>query len=266
VPFGQEGLVVTWTVPVPNQARVTLTNADPFTAAAKINGPEIPEDFPKKYTEKLVKAELFNATMTWDSPGLVSWEKRFGIEMEKGPLAVFEQYLKRDHAVLGTLVSHPRVANPELWKACSVVLQRAVIVFDPPAIGAANETAKRELPRHGKETLFLRSYFHSARDANTHVNFVPAGGIEMSFASDNIWYPLELTQFIEEPVSYVVLDILTPQALDTGRIPQPFKADKTGKVNHQGRSYSATRVTAKLEAKKKWPDLSLNVSTSGKGP
>src|SRR5204863_7159721 len=103
MPFGQEGLVVTWTVPVPKQAKVTLTNADPFAEAAKVNGPEIPQDLPRKYTDKLAKAELFNATMSWDNPSLVGWEKRHGIEMEKAPLAVFDNYLRSEHAVLGTL-------------------------------------------------------------------------------------------------------------------------------------------------------------------
>jgi len=40
-----------------------------------------------------------------------------------------------------------------------------------------------------------------------------------SFASDTIWFPLETTQLIDEPESYVVLDILTPERLGAKELP-----------------------------------------------
>jgi hypothetical protein len=260
MPFGQEGLVVTWTVPVPKMAKVTVVNADIFTEAAKLSGPEIPEDMPGKYTEKLQKAELFNSTVTWNNEDLVRWEKRYGIEMEKDPLAAFERYLSTDHAVFGTLVSHPKVADAARWKACSVVLQRGVIILDPPAAKREGETEPEEVRGKGRERLFLRSYFHSAKDGDNYVNFAPPGGIEIAFASDAIWYPLELSQFIEEPVSYVVLDILTRTPLEEGQLPKLFKLEKSAKMTHAGQDYSLSRVTAKLEAKKKVADLNLKVA------
>ena len=103
-------------MPVPKEAKVTFTDGDIFSAAAKVTGPEIPKDFPKKYSEKLQKAELFNATMTWNAQELVRWEKRYGIEMARQPLAAFEDYFKDGHVVFGTLVGHPKVPNPELWR------------------------------------------------------------------------------------------------------------------------------------------------------
>jgi hypothetical protein len=115
--FGQEGLVVTWTVPAPKAAKVTLTDDGIFDAAAKVNGPEVPNNLPKKYTEKLQKTELFNASMSWDAQELVRWEKRHGIEMEKKPLAAFEDYFKRDHVIFGALVGHPKVPDAARWKA-----------------------------------------------------------------------------------------------------------------------------------------------------
>ncbi len=210
---------------------------------ARVTGPDIPKDFPKKYLKNLQKVELFNASMSWDTQELARWEKRHGVEMEKEPVAIFEDYLKTGHVIFTTLVGHPRVPDPQRWIACSVVLQRAVIVYA--------EGSK------GREKLFLRSYFHSAKDSENFVNFVPRGGIEVSFASDTIWFPLELTRVIQEPASYVVLDVLTPKPLDVKQLPEPFRLGKTGQMQYQGKLYSVTRATAKLAAKQKWPDLRL---------
>ncbi len=116
----------------------------------------------------------------------------------------------------------------------------------------------------GRESLFLRSQFHSAKDENNYVNLAPPGGIHVSFASEAIWYPLELTQFIKMPDSYVVLDILTSQPLDSKLLPKEFSVGKTGRMNYQNRPYSVTRVTAKLGGNRKWPDLRLKIPAKEK--
>jgi hypothetical protein len=115
--FGHEGLVVTWTVPVPKAAKVTFTDGDVFTAVDKVAGPDIPKELPKKYTEKLQKADVFNATLTWDTQELVRWEKRHEIEMEKKPLEAFQRYFDTNHVVVGALVQHPKVPDPAQWKS-----------------------------------------------------------------------------------------------------------------------------------------------------
>lgn len=243
MPFGPEGLVVTWVGPVPKEARVSFTTSNIFSAAARVTGPEIPADFPKKYLTKLQHVELFNASMFWDTEGFVGWEKRHGIEeMEKAPLDIFENYIKAGYVIFGTLVKHPPVPEPKLYRACSVVLQRGVLIWNPnPAT----------------QTLFLRSYFHSAKDAQNFANFAPRGGIQMSFASETIWFPLELTRVIQEPASYVVLDILTPNPLSAKELPEPFRLGKEGQIKYQGKNYHVTRVEGTLAAKQKWPDLKL---------
>jgi len=110
----------------------------------------------------------------------------------------------------------------------------------------------------GRETLFFRSYLHTARDAEDFVNLVPRGGIQMSFASETLWFPLETTRgCVQEPASYVVLDILTPKPLDAAQLPKAFRQEKTGQMPYRGETYTVTRVTAKLAAKQKWPDLNL---------
>jgi hypothetical protein len=54
-----------------------------------------------------------------------------------------------------------------------------------------------------------------------------------------------------------VLDILTPKALDASKLPRGLRAAKPAKVEYRRQSYHATRITAKLEAGRKWPDLNL---------
>jgi hypothetical protein len=211
-------------------------------------GSEIPRDYPKKYTENLQRVDIFNASMAWDMDELRRWQKRHGTDLSRGQVEIFERYLKTDHAIRLMVIEHPKVNRPEEYQDHSVVLQRGVIVYDK-----------------GRETLFLRSYVHSAkrgrdstRGSADFVNFAPKGGVQMVFSSNTLWFPLETTNgCVAEAASYVMLDILTPTALDVSQLPKPFQLEKKGRTQYQGRSYQVTRVAAKLAAKERWPDLSL---------
>lgn len=145
-----------------------------------------------------------------------------------------------------TLVEHPSVTHPEKYEdACSVVLQRAVIFSDPGPDGL-------------RETFFLRSYLHSADPSGREAaNFVPRGGFRVSFPSQTVWFPLELTTGISEPTAWVVLDILSTKSLNQKQLPSPFLVAKTRKMNYQGKSYQVSRVTAKLDTKQRWEDLNV---------
>jgi len=178
--------------------------------------------------------------MAWNTQTLTAWEKKHGIEMQREPLAIFERYLRNGFTIFSALVRHPPVPEPKLYVACSVILQRGVIVY-----------------ANGIEDLHLRSYFHSARDAENFVNFVPSGALRVSFKSDKIWFPLELTQVIQEPYSYVVLDVLTTKPLKLEQLPKPFQAGKQGTVTLGKQQYQAVRLTAKLAAKQTSPDLNI---------
>lgn len=147
--------------------------------------------------------------------------------------------------MFGALVEHPNAADPDQLSACSVVLQRGVIVYD-------NEGTLQP-----KETLFLRDRFHSAKDSENFVNFVPRGAIQMSFPSESIWFPLERLEGIEELASYVVLDILTLKPLSYEQLPKPFQLEKTAQMQYQGKSYSVARITAKLAAGHELTELRL---------
>jgi hypothetical protein len=243
MPFGPKGLVVTWSGPAPRDARVSYTSGSIFDAVNRIMGPEIPHDFPKQYSADLKRVDLFNAQMSWASNDFVQWQKRHNVEMQSEPVRIFEDYIKKDFVIASTLVEHPQVAHPEGFEdACSVVLQRAVIVINPDP---------------GMETLLLRSYFHSTDKSGTSVNFAPRGGLQIEFASKTIWFPLELTSVIAEPAAYVVLDILSLKTLDAKQLPEGFRVEKTGEMKYLGKSYRVTRITAKLAANRAWADLNI---------
>ena len=219
-------------------------------------GSEIPRDYPKKYRENLQRVDIFNASMAWEMDELRRWQKRHGTDLSREQVEVFERYLNTDHAIRMMLIEHPKVDKPEEYQDSSVVLQRGVIVY-----------AK------GRETLFLRSYVHSAkrgqesprplqssvsRASADFVNFAPKGGVQMIFSSSTLWFPLETTYgCVAEAASYVMLDILTPTPLDTSQLPKPFQLEKKGRTQYQGATYQVTRITARLAAKQRWPDLRL---------
>ena len=214
--------------PVPKGGKVSYADAAIFRAVAKVTGPEIPKGYPKKYTENLQRVDIFNESMAWDIESVHRWDKRNGITPTPEVTAIFDRYIRRGHTIRMMLVEHPKVPAPDLYRACSVVLQRGVIIYD-----------------NGRETLFLRSYMHSSKDSRNYVNFVPKGGIKISFRSDNIWFPLETTRVVQEPESYVVLDILTQRPLSEAALPRPFRITNRGKMQYEGKTYVVTRVTAR---------------------
>ncbi len=251
MPFGREGLVIDWVGPVPRGARVSYFHedapSDVFAAADKATGARIPKDFPPKYTRDLQQVALFNASVLWDIRELHQWRRQYGFhEMTAAPARLLESYLGNGYLITETLIQHPPVPTPELYRACSIVLQRGVIVMAPDGDS-------------WRETLYLRSHMHSAKDAENFVNFVPHGGIQMSFVTDSVWFPLELTRAIQEPTSYVVLDILTPHRLDAQHLPQSFRIEEAGKMEHHGQRYEVARLTARLSSRQASPDLRLKL-------
>src|SRR5713226_946004 len=104
MPFGPKGLIVTLSLPVPQDARVTYANPEIFAAVNRVMGPEIPPDFPKKYSVNLKRVDLFNGHISVDSEEFVRWEKRHNVEMRKEPLAIFEGSFKRGQVIASTLV------------------------------------------------------------------------------------------------------------------------------------------------------------------
>lgn len=218
-------------------------------------GSDIPKGFPRQYTQGLREVELFNPSTVYRSEELVRWQEQHGQKVKDEPLRVFQNYLESGFVVQEMLVRHPIVPNFARFVACSVVLQRFVIVYD-----------------NGVENLFLRSYIHSAEQANlahrtnlaqtkssgaNFANFVPRGGIHIaSFKSDTVWVPLATTELIEEPASYVVLDILTRGPLDAKQLPEPFVTVKSGRMKYRGIPYYVSRVSAKLP-RQKTADLNL---------
>jgi len=230
--FGDDGLVVTWVGPMKESAKVRLGDGDIFGRAAEATGSDIPERYPEKYLRGLQETEVFNPSMAWSTDELTRWESRHGIEMEPGAVEIFQRYLDTKHLLFMSLVGHPEVATPEDYVACSLVLQRAVIVFDD-----------------GREDLYLRSYFHSAKSPDEFVNFVPRTGVHFSFPTDRLWFPLELTRLISEPVSFVELDVISREPF-TGKAPAPFEARTVRGLSLGGRKFHATRLSGVINVGK----------------
>jgi hypothetical protein len=241
--FSKEELVTTWASPIPQNSKVAFANSAVFESASRDMGADTPSGFPEKYSKNLKQVELFNQSISWSVEQLVDVEKRYGFIIDKGDdaLPIFEKYASTKHNFITVLVQHPSVSSPRSFSSCSVVLQRGIIEY-----------------ADGKETLFLRSYFHSKNDAGDFVNFVPQGGLQITFPSQEIWFPLSLTKVIPEPASYVVLDILTPKALDPSRLGAAFRAEGGGKeIKFNGKSEHAIRVIGKFESGKDLEDLRL---------
>jgi hypothetical protein len=245
--FSQGDLVTTWAGPVPEKAKVSFATSAPFDSAARDLGQDIPSGFPEKYTQNIKQVDIFNQSMAWSTQQLIEVEKKYGfiIDRDDEALPIFERYSKTGHNFITVLVQHPAVpASVFPFSSCSIVLQRGIIQY-----------------AEGKETLFLRSYFHSKNEHGDFVNFVPKGGLAISFSSTEIWFPLSLTKVISEPASYVVLDILTEKPLEAGRVPTPFRSERDAKeISFEGRKFFATRVTAKFESGKDLEDFRLRLA------
>jgi len=242
VPFGPEGLAIPWVGPVPANAKITFTSGPVFRETERTTGSEIPSAFPRKYAQKLHYAGLFNPAMHWDAQELSRWHERNGFKLGEQPLSILDQYVAEGYRIASVLVEHPSVPRPESFAVCNVLLQRGDIVYV-----------------NGVQTLFLRSYFHSTDDSGNFVNFVPRGGVQMTFASDTIWFPLRLTQLVSEPASYVTLDILTPVPLSAEQLPAPFELGRRGRISYHGVEYEAARVSARLDPKEAVADLKLEL-------
>jgi hypothetical protein len=250
MPFGPKGLVVTLSLPVPKDARVTYANSAVFTAVDAVMGPDIPASFPKKYSTSLHRVEAFNQNMSFETAALTGWNKRHNVDMKPDFIATFDRAFSSGKVVASMLVEHPAVSHPEQFAdACSVVLQRAVIFSDPGPDGRT-------------ETFYLRSYLHSVDDSSKEaVNFVASTGFRVSFPSQTVWFPLELTTGIAEPTAWVVLDILSNAPLNQKELPSAFRVVKTAKMTYQGKAYHVVRVTAQLDTKQKWQDLNVGLAT-----
>lgn len=249
--FRPDQLAVTWVGPMKESAKVRLGTGDIFRRVAEITGPDIPGGYPDKYARDLEDSDVFNSAMAWSTEELTKWEGRHGIEMEPEALEIFERYLESKHLLFMTLVEHPRVPNPEDFRACSLVLQRGVIVYD-----------------QGHEDLYLRSYFHSATDTGEFVNFVPREGVHFAFPSDSIWFPFELTRLISEPASFVEIDVLSRAPIDEAALPSFLSPRVSGRVRLKDEMYQATRLSGVLEVGHKdqrgtFADLSLPAKVAG---
>jgi hypothetical protein len=219
---------------------VTYSDGAIFRAGQRLRRGDYAESFPAKYTKDLAQSALFNANISSTVDEFARWQGRHSIDMEPDATRILDRYVQDGFALFSTLVEHPSVPDPQLYLACSIVLQRAAIIYS-----------------RGRETLYFRSQFHSAKDESNFVNFIPNGAVEVAFASDTIWFPLELTSVISEPASYLDLEILTERELATQQIPEPLQLQALGETRYAGAAFYVTRVSGSLSSKQRWADLRL---------
>ncbi len=200
-------LITIWGGPVPHDAKVKIVGPEVFDQVSNVFGSEWPQDYPDKYKKNLQRVEIFNQNMSWDLPQFIDAAKHYGFVIDKtdDALPIFEKYARTGHDFVTVAADHPKVEDLKSFSSCSVVLQKAVIRYEG-----------------GVETLFLRSYFHSKNPNGQFVNFVPVGGLEITFPTKEIWFPLSLTKVIDEPESYVLLDIITPKGTKIASIEPRF--------------------------------------------
>lgn len=258
MPFGSEGLVVTWVGPAPAEGRVRITDGWAFDKVGslmdgrtstrpaqreKASVLKTPRQQLEKYDRNVRRSEVFNASMAWDLETFVGWQERHGVEMEDRFLEIFKMYLERGNALFMSLVEHPDVINPQEFTRCSIVFQRGVIFY-----------------RNGREDLFLRSHFHSSNgDQDESVNFVPEGTVQMSFKTDSVWFPLALTEGIPEPSAEVVLDIVSDTALSSRDVPQPFEVLDVSRVGVGLDRLDVTRIAGTIQSAESVEDLRLSL-------
>lgn len=240
--FGQDGLVIAWTGPVPANAKVSAVDRSAFKRVSNTLGTSLPSTLSDKYTKNRFESDVFNASMAWDIDESVRWNSRYGLTLGERPQGLFKEYLDTGkYVVFQSLVDHPPVADFERFAVCSVAFQRGDIYMV-----------------QGQEHLFLRSYFHSHsdEDRNDFVNFGPTGGLRISFETDTLWYPLRVTSLNGEPTT-VVLNVFTDNALNLENLPRGFEVERTGWMPSDAGRYSFSRLTATFEGGQDIPDLSI---------
>lgn len=168
------------------------------------------------------------------------WNDLYGVTLSDEAQSIFSGYVDSgDYVIFQSLVDHPRVQDVEAFAACSVVFQRGDIFFS-----------------NGRQDLFLRSYFHNAKSEREFVNFAPSGGLHLSFETDTIWYPLEVTELNKEPTT-VVLNIMASDPLADRELPEGFQVQRRGRMQHGLETYQVTRLTATFPGGERVPDVRL---------
>ncbi len=161
---------------------------------------------------------------------------------------LFDKYLRTEEFVIfESLVEHPPVPHPQMYAACNVLFQRGDIYF-----------------ANGRQDLYLWSRFQTtagmgpgAASATKHaIDFAPAYALHVSFPTDSIWYPLEVTELNTGPTN-VMLNVLTEKTLPDKAEVKGFRLEKGGRIDLGAHSYHLSHFRARFEGGKAVPDVRL---------
>jgi len=222
-----------------------LTTIADLDAVSKAIGTPTVSVAREKHGKDVLSSELFNASISWDMEGIRAWDDHHGLPvLSTEAVTAFSRYLEDGNFVFfHSLVEHPAV--PDAFRqeiTCSVVVQRGDIYY-----------AK------GREDLFLQTQFHNASsDEAQFVNLAPTAVVHMSFSTDNLWYPLELTRLQQEPTS-VVLNLMTDGPIEPSELPEGLRVEKRAQLRQGLQRFSITQVTAILEGGAEIADLRVRL-------
>ncbi len=246
-PAGRDVLVVTWTLPFPAAAQVSPDADKKLMSDLDASFGAEPPGFPAEYGSNVVEFPYPKHPKTGTTLKSVKevqdWLQPFGMNLEPEAVPIYEQYFREKRLVYGSVVQHPPApGDGRGFRFCTCMLQRAVALWDG-----------------GQQQLWIRSRYRSARDSRTFVNFVPAGPLKLTFASQSIWFPLAFNRILPEPgaPAFLLLDVLTRNRLDEGQIPAGFGHDYKGTVQHAGSSWHVVRIWRRFQRSDDATDLSL---------
>jgi len=248
VPFGSEGLIIAWTGPVPAKSRIALVEREVFQPVNRALDLHDYERGGLEHNQPVYLSQVFNVGLAWTREETVQWNSRFGMHLSKQAQDLFEKYLRSDEFVIfESLVEHPPVLHPEMFAACNVMFQRGDIYY-----------------ANGREDLYLWSRFQTssgmgpgaAPATRTAIDFAPASALHVSFPTDTIWYPLEVTKLNTGPTD-VMLNVLTEKELTGKAAVKGFRLEKGGRLDLGARSYYVSHLRARFDGGKEVSDVRL---------
>lgn len=239
-----------WVVPIPRNAEVRIATDEALAYLDKQVGYSsanklLEKSGDNKYflygiRQPLTEWNIFKTLkdkVTWADEHRMSMGER---ELEKSHRIV-KEYFDDGYDMFAGVVPvksiHPGLRT-RVDAACSVVYQRAALLFD-------YETAE--------ETIILQSQFHAQGCVN-----VVTDPLRISFSSGHIWYPMRLSTTGNEEYGYLTLDVLVRGG--DFEVPRGFSATHRCKVRFEGRNYALTRLEATMRFEDMKEDLRMRVN------
>ncbi len=241
-------LAVTWTIPVLPGDDPTIDTRATLMTDLDARSPIEPPGFPPEYASNLWKYPYpdhpESKKKITNKATHAAWLSQFGLA--EGPVAagITDKYFADGRMLFGVVVQHPPLPSDKSgYQFCTCILQRAVLLWDDLT---------------GKEHLWIRTRFHSAKDKLNWTNFEPSHPVKFAFLSPSLWFPLAYNHVLPESPSFLVLDAVTRKKL--GAV-AGFTSEDLGQVTYQigarPENWYVARLRARFEKGTSPADLSI---------